>query len=101
MTISGSGSIPPSLRAINSRTAQAYGIQPRVPAQAPQAEKAAAPGATGIAPNGSEGLRAVLNDEERAYFDQIASLGPITYGRNRTAGVQPEVPTGLRIDVRG
>jgi hypothetical protein len=42
-----------------------------------------------------------LNDEERAYFDQIASLGPITYGRNRLSGVTPEVPTGLRLDVRG
>jgi hypothetical protein len=97
MTISGSGAIPPSVRALNSRTAQAYGIQPRVPAQPQTPATQAAPGA----PNGSEGLRAVLNDEERAYFDQIASLGPITYGRNRTAGVTPDVPTGLRLDVRG
>lgn len=103
MTISGSGSVPPSFRALTSRSAQAYGIQPRVPAQAP-ASPAAASSATGVAPNEANGqanLRAVLNDEERAYFDQIASLGPITYGRNRLAGVQPEVPTGLRLDVRG
>ena len=96
MTISGSGNIPPSVRALNTRTQAAYGIQPRVPAQAPAASSS---GATGVGPN--EGLRAVLNDEERAYFDQIASLGPITYGRNRSAGVTPEVPTGLRLDVRG
>jgi hypothetical protein len=98
MTISGSGSIPPSVRALTSRSAQAYGIQPRTPAATP------ASGATGVAPNAeaaSSGLRAVLNDDERAYFDQIASLGPITYGRNRLSGVTPEVPTGLRIDVRG
>jgi hypothetical protein len=95
MTISGSGSIPPSARALTSRSAQAYGVQPRTPAPAPSSVT------PGGATNGSEALRAVLNDEERAYFDQIASLGPITYGRNRTSGVTPEVPTGLRLDVRG
>lgn len=96
MTISGSGSVPPSVRALHTRTAQAYGIQSRTPAASPASTPVGAPGA---APN--EGLRAVLNDEEKAYFDQIASLGPITYGRNRLAGVTPEVPTGLRLDVRG
>lgn len=98
MTISGSGSIPPSVRALNARTAQAYGIQPR---SAPTTAASPERGATGVAPTESAGLRAVLNDEERAYFDQIASMGPITYGRNRSAGVTPDVPTGLRIDVRG
>lgn len=97
MTISGSGSIPPAARALTTRTASAYGIQPRT--QAPQppvgGQNTAAQG------RAANDLRAVLNDEEKAYFDQIASLGPITYGRNRTAGVTPEVPTGLRLDVRG
>ena len=92
MTISGSGSVPPPFHG-PTRSAQAYGIAPRTPAAAP----AAAP-APASAPSG---LRAVLNDEERAYFDQIASLGPITYGRGKAAGVTPDVPTGLRIDVRG
>ena len=96
MTISGSGSVPPSARAIHARTAQAYGIQSRTPARTEAQPAAAAPGGAA-----NEGLRAVLNDEERAYFDQIASLGPITYGRNRLSGVTPEVPTGLRLDVRG
>ncbi len=100
MTISGSGSVPPSFKAIHARTAQAYGIQQRPAPQAAAAQSS--PSVTpGSAPGGSEGLRAVLNDEERAYFDQIASLGPITYGRNRLSGITPEVPTGLRLDVRG
>lgn len=104
MTISGSGSIPPSYRAISNRPAQAYGIQQRPAADAGAKAQAGAQAQAGTqvgAPHGAEGLRSVLNDEERAYFDQIASLGPITYGRNRAAGMTPDVPTGLRLDVRG
>jgi hypothetical protein len=99
MTISGSGSVPPSFTAIHARTAQAYGIQQRSAAQPAAAQERGVAGAAST--EGSQNLRAVLNDEERAYFDQIASLGPITYGRNRLSGVTPEVPTGLRLDVRG
>jgi hypothetical protein len=79
-----------------NRAAQAYGVAPRrlAPAAADKADKAGTGG-------GSEGLRAVLSDEERAYFDQIASLGPITYGPGSKAGMVPEAPRGLRLDVRG
>jgi hypothetical protein len=45
-------------------------------------------------------LQDVLTDEERAYFAQLESLGPVTYGpRARAAGV-PTAPVGQRIDVR-
>ena len=91
MTISGAGSLPPAERVL-SRTAQAYGVTPQ---PAPRPVDGAAPDSA------SASLRAVLNDEERAYFDQIASLGPITYGRGRSAAVKAEVPTGIRLDVRG
>ncbi|HSB52738.1 MAG TPA: hypothetical protein VLD58_00205, partial [Gemmatimonadales bacterium] len=46
-------------------------------------------------------LSAVLNDEERAYFDQIEAMGPITYGPSRKGGLVPDAPRGLRLDVRG
>ena len=43
----------------------------------------------------------ILTPEERAFFEQQASLGPITYrpGNRTTDGVP--VSTGRRIDVRG
>lgn len=95
MTIS--GSVPPI--GGPNRAAQAYGV-PRRPAAPAGAEKAGgAEPAGGI--GSSEALRSVLSKEERAYFDQIASLGPITYGRVAKAGLVPEVPRGLRLDVRG
>ena len=54
-----------------------------------------------MAPSQAEQLRAVLTEEERAYFDQLASLGPITYAPGRRAGLTPEAPRGLRLDVTG
>lgn len=84
------GSLPPAARAVD-RASRAYGVTPKV-AAAPVREAAAGGGA---------GLRAVLNEEEKAYFDQIAELGPITYGPGRRAGVAPAAPRGLRLDVTG
>lgn len=84
------GSLPPAARALD-RAARAYGVAPKAIAAPP---KESAPG-TG------EGLRAVLNEEEKAYFDQIAALGPITYGPGRRAGTAPVAPRGLRLDVTG
>lgn len=46
-------------------------------------------------------LSSVLNDEERAYFDQLESMGPITYGRTGKGGMVPDAPRGGRLDVRG
>lgn len=84
------GSLPPAARAVD-RAARAYGVTPRT-APAPAKETAA---------SANEGLRAVLNEEERAYFDQIAALGPITYGRGGRSAPQAAAPRGLRLDVTG
>jgi hypothetical protein len=45
-------------------------------------------------------LSSVLTDEERDFFAQLASLGPVTYGRSRY-GAQPTAPRGQRLDVTG
>lgn len=96
MTIS--GSLPPI--GGPNRAAQAYGVPSRRPvASAPSAEAGTADKAG--AAGDSQSLRGVLNAEERAYFDQLASLGPITYGPGAKAGMVPEAPRGLRLDVRG
>ncbi len=84
------GSLPPAARALD-RAAKAYGVAPK-PAAAPVREAPA---------SGNEGLRAVLNEEEKAYFDQIAALGPITYGRGGRAAPAAAAPRGLRLDVTG
>jgi len=86
--------IPGSL----GRVANAYGVTPVVKSQGSKVE--------GMSPTSdlrpaTDGLRSVLSDEERAYFDQIAALGPITYGRGSKTGLVPEAPRGLRLDVRG
>jgi hypothetical protein len=83
------GSLPPAARAID-RAAKAYGVVPK-PIAAPAKESSAS----------ADGLRAVLNEEEKAYFDQIAALGPITYGPGRRAATAPVAPRGLRLDVTG
>ncbi|MEP6571547.1 MAG: hypothetical protein ABJD11_02595 [Gemmatimonadota bacterium] len=46
------------------------------------------------------GLSSVLTDEERDFFAQLATLGPVTYGRSRIAA-QPAAPRGQRLDVMG
>ena len=85
------------------RAAQAYGV----------AKKPAATPATPASPADSAGagrageaeqagaLRSVLTDEERAYFDQLAVLGPISYGPGRRAAAPADMPRGLRLDVTG
>lgn len=96
--------IPGSLPPVGgpNRAAQAYGLTPRrAPSAAGQPPKVESPSAAADSRQLSGSLRSVLNDEERAYFDQISSLGPITYDRNARGGMVPEVPRGLRLDVRG
>jgi len=95
------GSLPPSAP-VATRVNRAYGLPVKPPAAAPPAP--AARPAEGPVPGRLEGpgdLRSVLNEEERAYFDQIAALGPITYGPGRKAGLTPAAPRGLRLDVQG
>ena len=97
-----SGPLPPP--GGPSRAAQAYGIarKPSAPTadRADRADRADKAGTADKAEK-KDGLRAVLSDEERAYFDQIAALGPITYGPGHKAGMVPDAPRGLRLDVRG
>jgi hypothetical protein len=92
MNISGS---TPALR-----VAQAYGVAPKPVVSTVQTDKTDKTDKADEAVK-AQGLRAVLSDEERAYFDQLASLGPITYGPSRKPGMVPEAPRGLRLDVRG
>lgn len=104
MTISGSSPLGGA-----ARVASAYGIAPRQAPAAPAAPPRSAP-ATGTdsvtlsarsAKPAGIPLSSVLNDEERAYFDQLESMGPITYGRTGKGGMVPEAPRGVRLDVRG
>lgn len=95
------GPLPPTAP-VATRVTRAYGL-PLKPAAAPAPAPAARPAAEPVAGRG-EGpgdLRSVLNEEERAYFDQIAALGPITYGPGRRPGLTPAAPRGLRLDVQG
>ncbi|HTS88776.1 MAG TPA: hypothetical protein VMG41_09825 [Gemmatimonadales bacterium] len=86
MTINGSA----PLGAVHAGPAsRAYGLAPKT------AHAAGAP----KAPD-TEALRAVLTDDERAYFDQLAALGPLSYGPGRSSGT-PAAPRGLRLDVTG
>jgi hypothetical protein len=89
----------------SNRVASAYGVTPRR-VNTPAAPQAPATGdrvelTTRSAKPAGIPLSAVLNDEERAYFDQIEAMGPITYGPSRKAGLVPDAPRGLRLDVRG
>jgi hypothetical protein len=77
------------------RVARAYGIAPTAPAAAP------APAAKPEAAGGHDALRSILTEEERAYFDQIAALGPISYAPNRRGAPAADAPRGLRLDVTG
>jgi len=43
----------------------------------------------------------ILTPEEREFFEQQASLGPVTYRPGRTSPQSVPAPTGRRIDVRG
>jgi hypothetical protein len=56
----------------------------------PAAERAAAPS-----------LWELLTSEEREFFSQQASLGPLTYRPDGASREGSPAPTGQRIDVRG
>lgn len=98
MSVSGSSPVgsSPALRA-----ARAYGIAPRTPARAADTAHGSDATAPALARGTSEGIRAILTDEERAYFDQLSELGPISYAPGRRARVQVDAPRGLRLDVTG
>ena len=43
----------------------------------------------------------VLTDEERAYFDAMSALGPVSYGPGGKSASPNAAPLGQRIDVTG
>jgi hypothetical protein len=98
MKIPGALPIGPSLA---TRVTRAYGLPGQVAPPAPALPKANAAVPVAEASDVGQGLRAVLSEDERAYFDQIAQLGPITYGPGRQRGMTPDAPRGLRLDVTG
>lgn len=51
------------------------------------------------APAREPSLWEALTEEERAFFGQQAALGPLTYGKPRSAAPSA-APTGQRLDVR-
>lgn len=105
MTISGSSPLGGA-----GRVANAYGIAERPaskPAEGPTSKVDNPSSAfssrlsTASAKPAGIPLSAVLNDEERAYFDQLETMGPITYGPGGRGGMVPDAPRGIRLDVRG
>lgn len=87
MNVERTNSLPPA--------AATHAPEPVARAHAPAAARPAAEASAHEA-----ALRDVLSPDERAFFDQIAALGPLTYGRPR--GHAPSLaPTGQRLDVRG
>ena len=61
------------------------------------------PGSIGVAamapPGTDPELWAMLTAEERHFFEQAQSIGPVTYGPNASAA-DPAMPRGARIDLR-
>jgi hypothetical protein len=43
----------------------------------------------------------VLTDEERAFFDSMATLGPVSYGPAGQSSANAGAPLGQRIDLHG
>ncbi len=89
---------------VGARVTTAYGLEAPAAAERTAGRPASAESTAATRPAGADkadALRAVLTDEERAYFDQLAALGPLTYGPGRQRGVVPEGPRGLRLDVTG
>ncbi len=62
---------------------------------------AARPGAKSATPAADPSLWNVLTDDERAFFLDSASLGPVSYGRGGATQQPTAAPLGQRIDVRG
>lgn len=74
------------------------------PSSAPPSAVPAAPTtptASAAPPAGADPtLWNVLTQDEQQFFQQMAALGPLTYGA-RPSQSAPEAPVGQRLDVRG
>ena len=76
------------------------GAAPPSTAPGSQAAATSASGAP-VAPAGTDPtLWSMLTNDEQHFFQQMAALGPLTYGA-RQSQTPPEAPLGQRIDVRG
>lgn len=89
MSIQGPGSTPVRL--------------PYVPATAPNPARAARPAATPEAAPAAEpaSLWDLLTPDERTFFQQLSTLGRLSYGPGQKPEDSAAAPTGRRIDVRG
>jgi hypothetical protein len=85
MTISGLPAMPAPIRPSTTPTVARPGAKPTA-------------GAAGAA---DPSLWSVLTDDERAFFMDSASLGPVSYGRGGATQQPAAAPLGQRIDVRG
>jgi len=70
-------------------------VAPGAPATGAARSRAITPG------NNTPALWQVLTDEERAYFESMAAMGPVSYGPGGRAGSAASAPLGQRIDVTG
>jgi guanyl-specific ribonuclease Sa len=93
------GSVPPAARVL-TRTSDVAALSTVRRSDGPTGAAASGPSDRPTV-GSSDALRSVLTDEERAYFDQIAQLGPISYAPGRRSSPVPEAPRGLRLDVTG
>ncbi len=78
-------------------------LQAAAAAKAPVAAKPASAPVSAAAPSGEVSLWDVLTPEEKSFFAQQVTMGPLTYGprSSTTAPLSPALPRGQRIDVRG
>lgn len=73
-----------------------------VASDAPAAAPASTPAGSLAAPPGaSPALWSLLTAEERSFFFEMASLGPVTYRSGGRPAESAPAPLGQRIDVRG
>ena len=70
------------------------------PARGAAPQPPASLGVAALAPPGTDpALWSVLTTEERAYFEHVQALGPVTYGPGAGSG-DPAMPRGARLDLK-
>jgi hypothetical protein len=90
VALTGPSAAPPS-------AAPGTGHASSLPAATASTPATAAP----VAPPGTDPkLWSVLTSDEQHFFQQMAALGPLTYGARQNQA-PPDAPLGQRIDVRG
>ena len=84
---------------VQARAAQMAALKPQTPIAGQAAAQHAVPAE---APAGTDPmLWSVLTTDERTFFAKTAALGPLTYGRLKSATAPaPPAARGVRLDVR-